>query len=361
MLSTKKDFLIYGSYGYTGDLIARQAVQLGFQPILGGRNRAKLEEQARELGLSFVSFPLEDPVGIEQALASVPLVLHCAGPFSHTYQAMASACLRTGTHYLDITGEISVFESLAALDEQARQAGITLLPGVGFDVAATDCLAAHLMRRLPGASHLALAFCPVGSRFSRGTASSAIERAPQSGLIRHDGRLTPVPAASKTRQVDFGRGPVPAVTIPWGDVSTAYYSTGIPNIEVFIALPGFVRTLFPLIRYLTGILSLPVVQKALKGLLILVPPGPSARQLAKGFTLIWGEARDMHGRRAVSRARTPESYAFTALAALKAVEKVLAGQAPAGFQTPSLAFGADFLLEIEGVSRTDLPLAADEI
>jgi short subunit dehydrogenase-like uncharacterized protein len=361
MSSRKEAFFIYGSYGYTGNLIARLAVQRGFQPVLAGRDRKKLEKQAHELGLSFVSFSLDDPAGIDRALVRVPLVLHCAGPFSHTFDAMSSACLRTGTHYLDITGEIAVFEALAARNQQAIEAGIMLLPGVGFDVVATDCLAAHLKRRLPEASHLALAFRPVGSRFSRGTAYSAIERAPKGGLIRYDGRLTPVPAASKTRQVDFGRGPVPAVTIPWGDVSTAYYSTGIPNIEVFIALPGLVRRLFPLIRYLGGILSLHLIQNALKDLLVLVPHGPSAEQLTQGFTLLWGEARDLHGRRVVSRARTPESYAFTALAAVKAIEKILEGQAPPGFQTPSLAFGPDFLLEIEGTSRSDVPLATDEI
>ena len=361
MISRKEDFLIYGSYGYTGNLIAHLAVERGFHPVLAGRNRKKLEKQAAELGLRCLSFSLDDPTDIDRALAGFPVVLHCAGPFSHTYDAMASACLRTRTHYLDITGEIAVFEALAARHQDAFEAGVMLLPGIGFDVVATDCLAAHLKRRLPEASHLALAFRPVGSRFSRGTASSAVERAPKGGLIRHDGRLTPVPAASKTRPVDFGRGPVPAVMIPWGDVSTAYYSTGIPNIEVFIALPAIVRKLFPLTRYLGGLLSLSVIQKALKSLLVLVPPGPSAGQRARGFTLLWGEVRDAGGNRAVTLARTPESYAFTALAAMAAVEKILAGQAPPGFQTPSLAFGADFLLEIEGATRADIPLATDEI
>jgi short subunit dehydrogenase-like uncharacterized protein len=273
---------------------------------------------------------------------------------------MASACLRTGTHYLDITGEVPVFEALAGLSPQASEAGITLLPGAGFDVVATDCLAAHLKRRLPEADYLALAFKPVGSRFSRGTATSAIERAPSAGLVRRNGRLTPVPVGFKICPVDFGKGPVPAISIPWGDVSTAYYSTGIPNIEVFIALPRYLRTIFPLVRYLGGVLALQAVKNALKSLLALLPPGPSEEQLKNGFTLLWGEARDSNGRRVTARARTPESYAFTAGAALAAVEKTLAGQSKPGFQTPSLAFGADFLLEIEGVIRTDIHQSTDE-
>jgi short subunit dehydrogenase-like uncharacterized protein len=361
MTPVRDTFLLYGSYGYTGDLIARQAVQQGLYPVLAGRNRQLLEKQAAELGLPCMAFSLEDPDEIDQGLSGFPAVLHCAGPYSHTFDAMASACLRTGVHYLDITGEIPVFEALAARGRQAFEAGVMLLPGVGFDVVATDCLAAHLKNRLPGAASLALAFHPVGSRFSRGTATSAIERSPKGGLIRQEGKLTPVPFGTKIHQVDFGRGAVPAVAIPWGDVSTAYYSTGIPNIEVFIALPGFVRRLLPLVRYLGGVLALPAVQKGLKSLLHLLPAGPSARQRTHGFTLLWGEAREPGGERVAVRARTPESYAFTATAALSAVGKVLEGMVKPGFQTPSLAFGADFLLAIEGTSRFDFPVKNDGV
>jgi short subunit dehydrogenase-like uncharacterized protein len=350
----KETFLLYGSYGYTGNLIALQAVKCGFQPVLSGQNRTKLEKQAWKLNLPYIALSLDAPGEIDRVLAGFPAVLHCAGPFTHTYEAMASACLRTGTHYLDITGEISVFEGLASRDQAAYEAGVMLLPGVGFDVVATDCLAAHLKNRLPEATHLALAFRPLGSRFSHGTAISSIERAPLGGLIRREGKLTPVPVAYKNRQVDFGRGPVAAVSIPWGDVSTAFYSTGIPNIEVFIALPALVRRLFPLVRVLGGVMSLSVIKSLLKSMLELLPPGPSEKQLKDGFTLLWGEAWDPGGKRVTALAHTPESYAFTAQAALASVEKVLGGQATPGFRTPSLAFGADFLLEIEGTTRTDI-------
>jgi short subunit dehydrogenase-like uncharacterized protein len=355
------NFLIYGSYGYTGDLIARLAVKKGYHPTLGGRDSEKLNKQARKLGLECIPLSLGDPSEIDRVLANFSLVLHCAGPFSHTYDQMASACLRTQTHYLDITGEVAVFEGLAGRGREAAAAGVMLLPGIGFDVVATDCLAAHLKERLPEADHLALAFRPVGSRFSRGTASSAIERGPKLGLVRRDGRLMAVPFASETRLVDFGKGPVPALRIPWGDVSTAFYSTGIPNVEVFIALPALVRKAAPIARYLGGLLAFKPIQKALKNLLTLLPPGPSPEQRARGFTLLWGEVRDAVGNLAVSRARTPESYEFTSLAALAAVEKVLDGQAPPGFQTPSLAFGSGFLLEIEGCTREDTPVASHEI
>ena len=52
----------------------------------------------------------------------------------------------------------------------------------------------------------------------------------------------------------------------------------------------------------------------------------------------------------MSRLTGPEGYTLTALTAVAAVEKVLAGGARPGFQTPSLAFGADFVMQIAGVT-----------
>src|SRR4051812_14952024 len=172
---------------------------------------------------------------MDAAVGEVAAVLHCAGPFSHTSRPMADACLRTKTHYLDITGEAAVIESLAARDEEAKRSGVMLLPCVGFDVVPTDCLAAHLKRRLPSATRLALAIQGIG-RISRGTATTMVENINRGGLIRRGGKLQSVPAAWKTREIDFGRGPRSATTIPWGDVATAFYSTGIPNIVVYAAI-----------------------------------------------------------------------------------------------------------------------------
>jgi len=153
----EKSLLIYGSNGYTGDLIARFAVNQGLRPILAGRNREKISAQANELGLEYRIFPLHDSAAIDAVLDDVSTVLHCAGPFALTSKPMAQACLRAKAHYLDITGEIGVLESLARRDADAKSVGVMLLPGTGFDVVPSDCLAAHLKRRLPSATRLTLA------------------------------------------------------------------------------------------------------------------------------------------------------------------------------------------------------------
>lgn len=345
-------FLLYGSNGYTGRLIARHAVGHGLRPILAGRNREEIEAQAAELELPHRVASLDDPAALDAALGEVSVVLHCAGPFAHTFRSMADACLRTGTHYLDITGEIEVFEALAARDAEAREAGIMLLPGAGFDVVPSDCLAAHLKRRLPSATRLALAFEGLGG-VSRGTVATMVENIGRGGAVRRDGILTSVPAAWKTRVVDFGDGPVSVTTLPWGDVATAYRSTGIPNIEVYTRVPRAARRMMIASRYLHGLLGAPPVQRLLKRAVRSRVPGPGESERARGSTRLWGEVRDDAGNRAVSRMRGPEGYSFTMLTAIAAVKRVLAGQAPAGFQTPSLAYGADFVLEIPEVVRED--------
>ncbi len=307
---------------------------------------------ARQLDLDHRVFPLDNPVLVDAGLKDVAVVLNCAGPFTRTARPMADACLRRRVHYLDITGEISVFEELAGSDAEARAAGVMLMPGAGFDVVPSDCLAAHLKRRLPTANKLALGFQALGG-LSRGTATTLVENLPRGGMVRQGGVLTPVPTAWRTRVIDFGRGPVPAMTIPWGDVATAYRSTGIPDIEVYTAASRTQVIAGRLLRWFGWAAGSPAVQGYLKRRIQAGPPGPSDEERARGQSLLWGEAADAAGGRVVSRLRGPEGYTLTMWAALAAAKRVLEGDAPPGFRTPSLAYGPDFVLELPGVSRTD--------
>ncbi|MEZ4770050.1 MAG: saccharopine dehydrogenase NADP-binding domain-containing protein [Caldilineales bacterium] len=346
--------LIYGSYGFTGTLIARLAVQRGLGPILAGRDPERLARQAVELGLEHIAFSLDDPAGAALAVQDAAAVLHCAGPFVHTAQPMVDACLWSGAHYLDITGEIAVFEALAARDAEARAAGVMLLPGVGFDVVPSDCLAAHLKRRLPSATRLILGIKTVGGGPSHGTLKSAIEALPLGGKVWRDGALVDVPLGSLTRQIDFGRGPRTVVAVPWGDVATAWRSTGIPNIEVYFAWPSSMRWGMVVTRYLRPLLATDAGRSALTQAIGMLPAGPGGEEQESGFALLYGEASDDAGGRRVSRLRTPESYRLTAETALAGALNVLNGCAEPGFHTPSQMFGADFITEFQGVEREDL-------
>ena len=346
--------LIYGANGYTGELISREAADAGLHPVLAGRNEEAVRKLANELSCEHAIFDLDDPPRTDSMLKSISVVLNCAGPFSRTALPLATACMHNGTQYLDITGEIGVFESLAAQSERAKASGVMLLPGVGFDVVPTDCLAAYLKARLPEADTLVLAI--LGSAgVSRGTATTVVENLHQGGCVRRAGRLQKVPAAWKTRLFDFGtRRPKECITFPWGDVSTAWYSTRIPNIEVYMAVPPQVRKFMRFSRYLGPLLKSAPVQGYLKKRIEKGPRGPNLDQRKTGMSIIWGEVTESHGGRVVARLRTPEGYALTVQAALAAAKRVLAGDVKPGFQTPSLAFGADFVMTLDGVVREDL-------
>ena len=341
-------FLIYGANGYTGELITRFAVKQGMKPILAGRNKEAIESLAEKHGLDHRVFALDERTKVDAALRDVDLVLHCAGPFSITSRPMVEACLRNRCHYTDITGEISVFEDCASINDRAVEAGIMVMPGVGFDVVPSDCLALYLKEQLPTATNLSLAFYGMG-RISHGTQATMTMNIGRGGAVRRDGKITPVPAAWKTREIDFGETKKTGVTIPWGDVSTAYYSTGIPNIEVFTVVPESALKMMKLSRYIGWLLATGPVQSYLQKK---IPPGgPSDKEREKGRSLLWGEVSDPDGNTFEARQQGPEGYTTTALAALNIADKILSGSFKTGFQTPAGAYGSGLILEIEGTAR----------
>lgn len=350
------DFLLYGANGYTGRLILKRALDVGLKPLLAGRSAEAVATLAREHSLDHRSFALDDTAALDAALAETPVVLHAAGPFSGTALPMVDACLRTRTHYVDITGEIGVFEQIHERSERARAAGIMLLPGAGFDVVPTDLLAAHLKRRLPTATHLRLAFRAAGGSVSRGTALTMVENAASGGAVRVDGHITRVPAAWRTRTVDFGFGthPVTVTTIPWGDVATAYFSTGIANIEVYTAMDPAQRRMLAASRRIRGLLGSAPVQRLLRTFVRARITGPDDARRRRAVSLVWGEVEDAAGNRVSARMRTPEGYTLTAMTSVDVVRRVLGGDAPAGFQTPSLAYGTDWILGLAGVEREEI-------
>lgn len=346
--------VVYGSYGYTGDLIARFANEGEVDVVLSGRNVERLREQAERYGFGFVPADLSDPQSIRDALRDAQVVIHCAGPFSTTYEPMARACLDTGTHYTDITGEAEVYDGLWALDDEAKRAGIMLLPGTGFDVVPSDCLAAHLKSRLPDATHLELAFRGLGGGVSHGTAKTMAQNIHRGGLIRRDGELVRVPAAWRTRKVDFGDSkPAHCMVIPWGDVVTAYKSTGIPNIMVYMSFPEGPARVLRLARPLLPILGTRPVQNMMSKRIEAGPAGPDDDARATARNELWGEATNADGHSVVSRLYTPEGYTLTARLSLLIARKIRDGEYTSGFQTPSTAYGKDLILELPSAQRHD--------
>ncbi|RIK25521.1 MAG: saccharopine dehydrogenase [Anaerolineae bacterium] len=329
-------FNLYGSYGYTGNLIAEHSLRAGLRPILAGRDETRLRAQTERLGLDFRVIPLSDASALDDALRAAGLVVHAAGPFVHTWKPMVEACLRTGP-----------------LDAQAKAAGVMLLPGAGFDVVPSDCLAAHVKRRLPSATRLKLFILSVGGGVSRGTARSAIENMQRAGRVRREGKIVTVPPAWRVEERDFGRGPVKLVSVGWGDVSAAYHSTGIPNVEVYMHVPPAAINGLKAMRVIGPLLYNKPVKRLLQSFLRFQPEGPSEAQRTSGFSLMLAEASD-GAATVTSKQRVPEGYQLTMLTTVAIARRILAGAFKPGFQTPSRAYGADYILEFEGTTREDL-------
>jgi short subunit dehydrogenase-like uncharacterized protein len=345
------EWMIYGANGYTGQLMVEEAIKRGFRPVLAGRSRETIEPLAQKYGLPARVFALDKPDAVVMGLRGMELVLHCAGPFSKTAAPMVKACLEVGAHYLDITGEIDVFAHCHSLDAEAKQRSIVVLPGAGFDVVPTDCLSAILKLELPTAQNLVLAFDAPGGP-SPGTAKTAVEGLGKGGRARINGEMCTVPLAWKTRSFSKNGEQRLAMTIPWGDVYTAFISTGIPNIEVYMSVPPSTVENLRRIRRLGPLLNFSPVQNFLKSQVSKKVRGPSEEKRKDGETWVWGEVSDAAGRQASAILKTPNGYTLTVLAALGIVAKLMGPQRPiGGYYTPSRLMGADYILRLPGVKR----------
>ncbi len=342
-----KPWMIYGANGYSGELIAREAARRGLKPVLAGRSAAKIQSLAATLGLETRVFDLGDAAATAKGVDGMGLVLHCAGPFSVTAKPMITACLAVRAHYLDITGEIAVFEYAQSLDAAARTAGIVLCPGVGFDVIPTDCLAATLKAALPDATHLALGF-DSRSGFSPGTAKTAVEGMALGGKVRRDGQIIAVPLAYKTRRIDFGDGEKLAMTIPWGDVSTAFATTGIPNIEVYVPGSEAMVTQARRANWFRWALGFSVVQDFIKRRIDKTVKGPSEHKRDAQSTYVWGEVTNARGETRTGRIKTANGYSVTVAGALAVVEHLLRHNGPGGATTPAALIGASLITTLPG-------------
>lgn len=351
--SMKPTLLLYGANGYTGRLISDLCKSYGLSPLLAGRNEAALREMASNLNLPYRVVGLDQAELLREVLQDIEVVIHAAGPFSHTALPMLEACLATQTHYLDITGEIAVFELAKTLATRAEKAGIMVMPGVGFDVVPTDCLALYLKKKLPDATHLKLAFINSGGGLSHGTASTMVEGLGQPGAIRENGVIVPRPVGHKSRWLTLNGKEYFVMTIPWGDVSTAYHTTGIPNIETYTGVQPRIQTFLKFQGLWNGLLRTKFVKRAIqKRVDKITGPGQEAR--AAGKSLIWGEVRNSAGETNTAMLETPEGYTLTAHSSLIIAKKVLNGEFKNGYQTPGSGYGEDLILEVPGTLRKDM-------
>jgi short subunit dehydrogenase-like uncharacterized protein len=348
-MADRAEWMIYGANGYTGHLVALEARRQGLYPVLAGRRAGPIETLAKDLGLPARVFDLADVRAASVALADTAVVAHCAGPFSATSAQMIDACLTSRTHYLDITGELDVFLAAQRRRADAQAAGIVICPGVGFDVIPTDCLAAVLKEALPNATHLVLAF-DARAHVSPGTArtmAESLRHGRRGGRVRRNGVIEEVPLAHSRRPVDFTGGSAMTVAIPWGDLATAYVSTGIPNIETYASMPPIAAIASRSLNWVWPLFAWAPAQNLLRRLADR-STGPFEEELRTGRSRFWGEVSNAAGKRRTARLETTNGYRLTADGTIMAVKFLLEHAPAGGYYTPSMLIGARCVERLPG-------------
>jgi short subunit dehydrogenase-like uncharacterized protein len=348
----KTRLLLYGAYGYTGRLTAELAAEKKLDVVLAGRNRDALVALGDRLNLSTRVLGLDSASQLSEGLKDIACVVHMAGPFALTSAPMLNACIATQTNYIDITGEIEVFEAMWAREKEIRRAGITAVPGAGFDVVPSDCLAGYVAGKLERPASLVIALRGLESA-SQGTLRTAIRQISKPVLCRRSGAIVALEDRAP-RWIDFGSGGEPCVPVSWGDVATAFHSTGVSNITVYFRRTKLFRSadiagkLFgPLLRSQLG-------QRGLAAIVRKFPEGPNRAERIGHRSTVWAEAIDTSGSSFKASLSTPDAYDFAANSALEIALRISRLQVPLGLVTPFQAFGADFVLSLPGCSRTDI-------
>jgi len=347
-------WMLYGAYGFTGRLLVAEAVRRGHRPVLAGRNAALLAELGTKYDLDWLALDLDYAQRLHKTVDRFDLVFHAAGPFIHTSEPMIRACLAGRTHYIDITGEIKVFDNTFRHHEEAQSRGVALLSGGGLDIVPSDCLARYVADQVPEATHLITAIHAL-SGVTSGTVKSGLANldvSPMGSLVRQNHRLVQQPLGKGSRKIRFSDNRERTVSpFPWGDLVTAAHTTGIPNITSYLALPRV-----PGLRLLGGasarLLAMSPVRNVANRAVSLTFRGPDEEAQRTGRTYLYAKATNETGHSAEAWLETVEVYRFTALAGIKLVERILASPLR-GAITPAGAFGADFVLGIDGTQRFD--------
>jgi len=334
--------MVYGATGFSGRAIAARLRDAGHEVVLAGRNPARLREMAAILDTPYRVFGLGEAGPIEHGLADIRVVVHAAGPFAETAGPMIGACIRTGTHYLDLAGEWPVFALAQQRGPEAADTGTMLMPGVGFSIVVSDCLLAHAAQQVRSASLLRVAISAPGI-MSRGTFRSALGLTGPTVIVRREGVVRHLPVGRLQRRFNFGAGEKTSVAVSWPDVITGQHTTGVASIEAYAEADLLSRLSYRAGALAAGAFGSEAVRRVLQPLSAAWPEQPSVEQRRTAGHSVVVEAIDPWRRVTSFGLRTLDGYSVTTITAGAIVERVLDGDHVPGFQTPAGRYGADFI------------------
>ena len=348
--SLERKWMLYGCYGYSGELILKEALRKGLKPIIAGRSEEKVTKLAEKHQLPFRVFDLSSFATIEQNISDCDLVFNAAGPFTSTCIPMLKACLNAKIHNLSLAGEIPILEELHRYHQEAKAQGVIIGVGLGFDVMPTDAMANKAKELLPDATHLLIGLNGPND-MSRGSMKEFFEQiGEQAFWQRRNGKL--VESKPRSTYMDFGNGRKLSSSIAWGDTASAYHSTGIPNIDVFSAVSKADLLLIKTLDALGFLFKFKRIQKITNKCIDKLLSGPDEKKREQGLTYLCAEANNAKGNKVRIYMTTPSAYKITYLGAVFAIQEVLEKpKSEGGYYTPAQLLGTETISRIEGVSE----------
>ncbi|HTQ03393.1 MAG TPA: saccharopine dehydrogenase NADP-binding domain-containing protein [Polyangiaceae bacterium] len=374
----KERLLIYGATGYTGRLLAAEAARRRLPVVLGARRRDRLESLAEELDLPCRVLGLETPLArkrrldedakrpipgpgapvqpaarpakqpgpndaLHGALTDVAVVLNAAGPFAETAMPLARACVKTNTHYVDISGEYDVFRELNELHVHAKERGTSIVPGAGLTVLASDCLIRDAVARArergmlePHTVRVALSRVPA---VSRGSVRTMLDGVRDGVRVLRNGKDEFHPMGTLVRSFTFGAEQAFALgearvctAMSLADTLTAGATAcrafqgrwaeqqGVPNVEAYLEASSLERMAYELGGEFALALRSQPLKLVVDRVLAMWPEGPGAEERDEARQQVVVEIEDRYRRGVVARLSTQNSYDFTVQKALELCE-----------------------------------------
>lgn len=349
-MSRRVPIVLYGATGYTGRLMAAELARREIPMLLAGRSRDKLEALSATLPTKpqVLVADASDPASLQGMAARGQAVLSAAGPFASLGPPVQEACLKAGSHFLDITGETPYMLDTWSRDSRWREAGLAAVNAVGFDVVPTDVAAWLAADGLDRVDELDIAIW-VGGEFgaSQGTQRSLVNMLGSESQGYEDGQWRPTPAGSFTREMDFGGrvGPRSVLFVPIGDIATAPRTTGARTVRTYFAVKSPTQAkIGGGIMRLSGVgivrqaLGSGPAQRLLASLVARGEEGPSDERRAAARFAVVAEARGAGQTRTV-RLTGKDPYGLTAVTSVEIARRVAAGPPRTGALSPSQAIG----------------------
>lgn len=165
MTDTKREYevVVLGATGYTGKYTAEhitKSLPTDLKWAIAGRSEAKLKNllpdlklinaDRREPGIEIATLQKADLVKLAK---KTKVLITTIGPYHKYGSEVFEACAETGTHYLDVTGEVPwVYDMVQQHHETAKRTGSIMIPQNGIESAPTDLmcwmLASHIRKTL---------------------------------------------------------------------------------------------------------------------------------------------------------------------------------------------------------------------